>query len=69
MTSEKPRLYGINMVSAVNNDAESFARRFKNEGYYTFYQSPSPADFDGKVNWLFGRDWFDAVNYYVPNKK
>ena len=64
------------MVSAVNNDAESFARqigrasrRFKNEGYYTFYQSPSPADFDGKVNWLFGRDWFDAVNYYVPNKK
>lgn len=69
MTSEKPYLRGINMVSSVYNDVESFTKRLRDNGYYSYYQSPSPLDFDGKINWAFGREWFDVVNYYVPTQE
>ena len=52
-TSEKPKFKGINMVSHVGNQFESFMAKFKRLGYFTTYISPSPLDFDGKSNWLF----------------
>lgn len=69
MTTEKPLLNGINMISSVENEDESFIDQLRRDlEYFTTYVSPSPFDFDGKINWA-GRGWFDRIVYGIPVKE
>lgn len=69
LSSEKPKLYGINSFSSRNNQKESFTRVLaKQLGYYTTITLPAPMKFDQQQPWISDEDRFDEIHWYYPDE-